>query len=371
MARFNLDKLLADVFRPVREDVVTIFTDLPHDKVRDLPNWRLRREKMAVEWRDGFLRLAEKIGLKVNPVVTFLSSGVDGGPLPKKGVMEGKQILLADIMKQSTLIVALTEYSVSSSLIAALKEYPQLRVASLPGVLYSAQETALAADYARVAENCVRIEKILSRAEGAEVVFATGERCYFDLRFRRVDVDDGMLPPDKKGFRLINLPSGEVFISPYEGERTGEPSKTHGEIPVKYIDELVIYKVEENRIVEIVGGGPKAREMRAFFEEDPARRNIAEFGLGCNECAVVVESDDPDIVRAREVEEEKAGFHWAYGLSDHFGGVWGVEKFKRPENAVHKDIIYAKNSPIGVKSIELIFKDGTRRNIWDGEWYIL
>ena len=47
------------------------------------------------------------------------------------------------------------------------------------------------------------------------------------------------------------------------------------------------------------GPDPQAESLRAFLLADPARANIAELGLGCNERAVVqgnVLEDDPDFI---------------------------------------------------------------------------
>ena len=43
---------------------------------------------------------------------------------------------------------------------------------------------------------------------------------------------------DAQAPRLINLPSGEAFIAPYEGERD-DPSLTSGVLPLPYENEIV------------------------------------------------------------------------------------------------------------------------------------
>ena len=100
-------------------------------------------------------------------------------------------------------------------------------------------------------------------------------------------MDDGQLPRHKSDGPVINLLSGETFLVPYEGERPDDPSTTQGEIPVSSGHETVILQVEVNRIVNVHGQGPASTNLRAVFEADPARRNIAEFALGCNQAAVV------------------------------------------------------------------------------------
>ena len=68
-------------------------------------------------------------------------------------------------------------------------------------------------------------------------------------------------------------------------------------------------------------------------------------------------------VTGNTLEDEKAGFHWAFGRSDHIGGVVGVEDFQSPETVVHQDIVYAKGSPVEVESAVLMYPDGRRVSV--------
>jgi leucyl aminopeptidase (aminopeptidase T) len=174
-------------------------------------------------------------------------------------------------------------------------------------------------------------------------------------------VDDGYLPRGKKGDRIINLPSGETFIVPYEGEKSGEASRTEGQLPVEVAGELVVLSVRANRIQEIEGSGPEAGNLRALFAADPARANIAEVAFGCNDWAVVT---------GNTLEDEKAGFHWAYGRSDHLGGTVGVKAFLAPGNVVHQDIVYAKGNPIQVAEAAVVGPSGRKLVIRDGAYVV-
>jgi leucyl aminopeptidase (aminopeptidase T) len=169
----------------------------------------------------------------------------------------------------------------------------------------------------------------------------------FDLRYRTGHADDGLCHPGKT-FPLINLPSGEAFIVPYEGERPGVETTTTGFIPMQRKGETFVLLVEGNQIMEINGDGPEATAFRAYMDVDPARRNIAELGLGCNDQAVVM---------GAVIEDEKAGMHWAFGRSEHLGGVVGPESFRAPAHVVHQDIVYAPASEIGVRKLTMKMAD--------------
>jgi len=351
---FDLEKLLVDVFAPQRDERVLVMTDLPCGDLSDSEAWANRR-KMAAEWQSAFRSLGEKRGFSVHPLLTYAATGAHGAPLPQEGEMSGEKVRLEDMLSGTNIAVALTEYSATAPLIGFMSTRPTLRAASMPGIMKSMEETALSADYTEVARKSRILAEGLGRATGAKVEFSTGHEAYFDLRHRKAEADDGHLHADKTGVRLINLPSGEACSAPYEGELQGIPSRTEGTIPAVYDGELVLYKVRGNRIVEIVGDGPKAGEMREYFAADEARRNIAELGLGCNDRAVTSGS---------VLEDEKVlGMHWAYGLSQHIGGVTGATDFTDPKHVVHQDIVYPRGGPVQVTSLALEYEDGTTEEI--------
>ena len=190
------------------------------------------------------------------------------------------------------------------------------------------------------------------------VEFSSGHKCYFDLPAEnKAQVDDGILHPERAGTDLAvsNLPAGEVFCVPNESEDSG----TEGELPEKIGEEIAVYVIKNNRVTDVRGEGAAVEDLRSKFREDPAWRNIAEFAVGINDKARVT-----GII----LEDEKAGFHWAYGRSDHFGGKIGVKDFISPGNVVHMDIVYAKGNPIVCSKLDLVFPDNSRQTIIvDGE----
>jgi hypothetical protein len=351
---FDLEKLIVDVFAPQAGEKVLVMTDLPHDELKDNEMW-VQRRTMAEEWHSGFLRLGTKGGFTVFPLLTYPATGANNADLPEAGRMGGKKILFEEVFRDANIAVAMTEYSATAPLIGFTQVFPSLRCASMPRVTRSMEQTALAADYSEVARKAHVLADKLDRSDGARVDFSTGHKLYFDLRNRKADPDDGQLHADKTGIRLINLPSGEACIAPYEGELEGQPSRTEGTIPVMDGDELVLLEVRENHIQQVIGQGPRAAKRREYFAIDQARCNLAELGLGCNDKAVI-----SGIV----LEDEKVlGMHWAYGRSNHIGGVTGVEQFSDPSHVVHQDIVYAKGGPVEVASLVLEYEDGSSEEI--------
>ncbi len=121
---------------------------------------------------------------------------------------------------------------------------------------------------------------------------------------------------------------------------------------------MIILVVENNQIIDVKGSGLIAEKKRQEFIDEAALRNIAEVAIGCNDKAAVT---------GNTLEDEKAGFHWAYGRSDHLDGKIGVENFSSPDKVCHEDIVYAKGNPIVCKQFDFIFADGARKTaIKDG-----
>jgi aminopeptidase len=353
---FNLEKLFVDVFAPRNGEVVTVMYDLPHGTIADNRLWRERRE-MADAWHQEILDFSARRGLRVNPVVTYAATGKHNGDMPEQGTSEGKSILIDDFVRHSTIIISMPEYSATASLVGFTKKYETVRAASMPQVTKSAQETALAADYEQIAAICDRLTPLFERARGIEVTFSTGHSCYFDTSDnKRALRDDGRLHPGNGNnpFRVRNLPSGEAWVVPNEAA----DSQTAGEIPVMLGREPVVFVVKNNRIVNVEGSGDLAAAKRQAFRMERALGNVAEVAIGCNDKAVV---------SGNLLEDEKAGFHWAYGRSEHIGGTVGPDAFSSPDRVQHRDIVYAKGSPIVCARLDFIFPDGSRNTaIVDG-----
>jgi len=347
---FNLEKLFVDVFAPRAGDVLTIMYDLPHGDIQDNPEW-LDRRKMANDWHTQIEAFSKKYGMNISPIATYNATGSHNSNMPEYGVWRDQQTSIEDILKNSTIVIAMPEYSVTAPLKCLSKKHVNLRVASMPAVTKGMELTALAADYAKVAAVCGQLAPLFEKADGIEVMFSTGHICHFDIQnHTSVFLDNGILHPGagRDADRVKNLPSGEVCTCPNESK----DSLTAGEIPAIIDGEMIVFVVKANQIIGVKGDGPIAERKRREFAAEPAHRNIAEVAIGCNDKAVVT---------GNVLEDEKAGFHWAFGRSDFLGGKVGVKDFTSSDKVCHQDIVYAKGNPIICKRLDFIFPDGTRK----------
>jgi hypothetical protein len=152
-----------------------------------------------------------------------------------------------------------------------------------------------------------------------------------------------------------NLPSGEAYIVPYEGERPGDPSRSAGRLPIQLGDDVVVYRIEANRAVAVDSQGPASGPARQRLADEPATGNLAELGL-----EVLAELGVRPI--GQVLLDEKLGLHVAFGRSDHFGGRVGPADFSRPEAVIHQDHVFLPELQprIVPARVELVMPDASR-----------
>ena len=376
----DLTDLVRSVFPGYPEDrALGILVDVPRSPDRDNPDWKARRA-MAEEWRDLLRKGAAAIPLDEVRLFAYPDVGSNNADLPADAfVVEGA--LPADasglavggerrpfetIFRETPLFLAPTEYSTTAPLKNAAGRH-LFRAATMPG-FSGKMIPALRVDYGEVGRRVAALKDRLDRAEEAEIEFVKDglepHRMLFDLRFRTAHESSGRFP--KKG-TAGNLPSGEAYIVPYEGEQ-GPASRTRGELPVEFSGEVLVFAVEANKALAVRPAatlGPAWKDEAEHLRREPAYGNMAELGFGV--------LGDFGIGPVGEILlDEKLGLHVAFGRSDHFGGRTGPSAFSRPEEVVHIDRIYipATQPRIAVGSVlfrypggpdELIMSDGRYR----------
>ncbi|MCK4663207.1 MAG: hypothetical protein KAT68_10100 [Bacteroidales bacterium] len=344
---FNLETFFYDIFRPEEGENVTIMYDFPHDHIKDNIDWKERR-LMAEQWREK-LNNIKSYKINVMPLASYPATGSNNADLPLKCHWGSQEIHIEEVIKESSIILSMPEFSATAPLSYYALKSNKLRVGSMPHVAKFMEETGLSANYRQISNIGKELKVILDPAIGAEVEFSTGHKCYFDLSKSNFYIDDGILYPERAGgeYSVSNLPAGEVYCVPNEND----DSKTNGELPQKIGNDIVVYCVQNNRIKEVRGESNEIKEIRKKFTSEPGIQNIAEFAIGINDKAKVT---------GNILEDEKAGFHWAYGRSDFLGGNVGPKNFTNQQNIVHTDIVYAKESPITCNKLEIIFSDNKR-----------
>lgn len=356
LSQKELVQLIQSVFPKLKDDKqLAILVDVPNRAEDDTEPWKQRRS-IAESWATQLKEMVSELELQNVLLVGYpsvdsnnadLSSYFYSVPQLPSLSSEFKQTKISakDFYTDTQIILAPTQYSATAPLKVAAREH-QFRAATMPGFSKD-MFPALRIDYERVNRRCQLLRKKLNDAEEARVIFEThGEtfNMYFDLRHRHAHASSGRFPdPGMAG----NLPSGETYIVPYEGE-LDIPSETHGILPVQFDDEVVLFRVKDNKASEVLSHGPQSREQQNYLDREPAYRNMAELGFGFL-------GDFGLKPIGTVLLDEKLGFHVAFGRSDHFGGAVGPSDFTSPSAVVHIDRIFIKETQpdVVLKSIEL------------------
>lgn len=371
--------LITSVFNPQEADkTIAIITDVPNDIRSDHDKWQERRG-IVYEWRHQLSAIRDK--LQFESVDLYLYENVESNNADLPGTFYrintieepvkadmlssmGDAVSREKILQETNIILAPTEYSATAPLKMLGKQFP-FRAATMPG-FSRAMIPALGLDYQKVHERVMTLKTRLDDAGSATVQFEADRNTYelfFDLRHRKAHASSGLIR--EKG-TAGNLPSGETYIVPYEGENEGDPSKTKGTLPVRFGNELLLFHIEDNRTVSIEGSGDAAKERQNFLREEPAYGNIAELGLG------ILDSFGISAVGS-VLLDEKLGLHVAFGRSEHFGGITGPSSFNNPKNVIHMDYVYVPSlqPDIGVKFARLHYAAGDEETIMENNKYVV
>jgi leucyl aminopeptidase (aminopeptidase T) len=371
----ELVALVKRVFVPQPgEKALAILVDLPDAQVADNTDWAARRA-IAQQWVEALTAHRAELGMDTSLVLypNVHTNNGDlpercwvhrGGPLPQtaEALDPAASIAFAELYAGHPILIAPTEFSATAPLKMAAKKHP-IRAATMPGFRQD-MIPALRLDYTEVNRRVEFLKNLLDRATGADFTFVHpgGEdTLHLDLRFRSAHASGGLLP--SLGV-AGNLPSGEAYIVPFEGE--SEPSRSAGVMPVQFGSEVVRYRIAANKAVEVLTQGVASKAEAEHLAAEPAYGNVAELGLGV--LAAFGVKPIGEILL-----DEKLGLHIAFGRSEHFGGQVGPAQFSSPGAVIHIDRVYVPETQpdVKVRAVDLILEDGSRLPLMrDGDYAV-
>jgi leucyl aminopeptidase (aminopeptidase T) len=349
----ELVQLVQRVFPRLDQDrALAVLVDLPDEALADHGEWATRR-RLAAEWAEALAQSRDQAGFEDVALIAYRNVRRNNADLPPSAHriapgelpehadgLSGTEIPFEEVFSSFQVMLAPTELSATAPLKLAAREHG-FRAATMGG-FKAGMVPALRLDYREIDRRCRELKRLLDRAISATIrTWAGGQprELRVDLRHRRATASGGLFPePGMAG----NLPSGETYIVPYEGEHEDDPSLTSGELPIELEGELMVYRIERNRVVEVIGDGPRAGEERKEMASEPAYANVAELGLG-----LLAEYGVEPV--GTLLLDEKLGLHVAFGRSDHFGGQVGAKDFSAPEKVVHIDRVYIPQVQPGVE----------------------
>ncbi len=216
--------------------------------------------------------------------------------------------VVAQAMKHASVVVAPTSKSLSHTSARKRACEAGARVASMPGItLEMLTAGGMQADYGEVERLAKAVAERLSRAESIKIKSPLGTDFRASLKGRRALADTGIIT---KPGDFGNLPAGEGFIAPVEGESEGVLVFDGSFAALGKLAEPLRVRVHKGRAVEVEGDGGR---ISALFRRYANASNVAEVGIGVNPAARVT---------GNVLEDEKAfrTVHVAFGDNHTFGG---------------------------------------------------
>lgn len=266
------------------------------------------------------------------------------GPLLAKsigaeGLERARAIVAAGKAAVADIIIALSNNSTSHTNFRKLACHSGARFASLPHFDPEMFATSMAVDWQALAERTAKLVAAVNRAEWIYVECPNGTVMHICKKGRKAEGDDGLLTADGA---FGNLPAGEAYLAPLEGESHGSMVIEWG--PTAKLVSPLTLTVADGRVVRIDGDDPLKQRLEAKFSENPNCRNLAELGIGTNDKA-----SRPDNVL--EAEKILGTIHLALGDNTGFGGTVAAP--------FHEDYVFYQ------PTVTLVMADGSQEIILD------
>lgn len=244
---------------------------------------------------------------------------------------------IADMMKKVDVVICPTKRSLTHTDAKREAAKMGIRVGTMPGITIDCMVRCLNADYDKIVALTDYIAEKLKGVETIRVVSEKGTNISMPVKDRMIIPSRGVLR--EKG-QSGNLPSGEVFLAPWEHKTNGVIVVDGSMAGIGMIKEPVTIEVVDG-YAEKIYGGTQASEIAAMLDKSGKEaRAIAEFGIGTNYKAKLT---------GMILEDEKVfgTIHIAFGNNISMGGNISVNSHydalvKEPDVYFDDEIIMEK-----------------------------
>lgn len=255
------------------------------------------------------------------------------------GLEKAQSIVSAGKEAVADIIIALSNNSTSHTNFRKLACHAGARFASLPHFDPEMFGTSMTVDWHSLAIRTARLVEAINQAEWVYVECPNGTAMHICKKGRHAEGDDGLLTADGA---FGNLPAGEAYLAPLEGESHGTMVIEWG--PTAKLSSPLTLTIADGQVVRIDGDDPLRQRLEAKFADNPNCRNLAELGIGTNDKA-----SRPDNVL--EAEKILGTIHLALGDNTGFGGITAAP--------FHEDYVFYQ------PTVTLILTDGSEEIILD------
>ncbi|MFQ6107073.1 MAG: aminopeptidase [Thermoplasmata archaeon] len=255
--------------------------------------------------------------------------------LPRKRHGEEPPKVIANMMLDAQVILGVTTFSFSHTQARRNATRAGARIATMPGISEDMMtDGAMLADYREIERTMRRLYRKLRGAKRIEVYSDQGTDLTLRVARRDWITDDTGICHKKGAF--TNLPAGELFIAPIEGNAEGKLIVDGSFFEI--LDEPATVHIKEGVATRIIGAKSAVAEMNKGGREG---RFVCEFGMGLNPRARVIGNflEDAKVLGTA---------HISFGDNSTFGG--------RIKCGIHVDALMRK--PRVIVDNRLVLEDG-------------
>lgn len=246
------------------------------------------------------------------------------------------------MMKAVDVVVCPTEMSLTHT--NARREAAALgvRFGTMPGINIDTMVRCLNADYEKIIALTDFIAAKLVGVSTIKVVTEKGTNLVMPVKDRKILPSKGVMR--NKG-ESGNLPSGEVYLAPWEDQTNGKVIIDGSMAGIGMIETPITIEIV-NGYAESITGGKQAEQLAAMLDKvGRDARAVAEFGIGTNYKAILT---------GEILEDEKVfgTIHIAFGNNISMGGRIAVSSHldglvKEPDVYFDDELVMKKGKMIG------------------------
>ena len=230
--------------------------------------------------------------------------------LPRRTNGEEPPAEIASMMTKVDVVLCPTSKSLTHTDSRRAASAAGVRVGTLPGVTEEIMVRCMNADYHRIAARTFKLCGLMEQTSVIRVTAPAGTDISLPIRGRKAHASSGIFV--ERG-QWGNLPTGEAYLAPVEGASNGVVVVDGAMAGVGIVRDPIRIEVRDG-FAEEISGGEEARRLVTLFEPHGRdARNVAEFGIGTNDRAILT-----GII----LEDEKVmgTIHIAFGDNKSMGG---------------------------------------------------
>ena len=217
---------------------------------------------------------------------------------------------IAELMKRFDVVLCPTSKSLTHTDSRRAASAEGVRIGTLPGVTEEIMVRCMNADYHAIAERTHQLCGLLRETQAIRVTSPGGTDIVMPIAGREAHASSGLF---RERGQWGNLPTGEAYLAPREGESNGVVVVDGSMAGVGMTAHPIRIRVEKGYATEITGGEEASRLTALLEPHGRDGRNVAEFGIGTNDRAILT-----GII----LEDEKVmgTIHIAFGDNKSMGG---------------------------------------------------